>query len=1417
MTQGSLLFKLERIPWRRFFRYRRAGRGAGCGPGGPPHFLLLLSAYLLAAGVFPARAQVSVGTFNATLREIRINAGTVGNGKSNGAGMLGNGPGETCTGPNAAGNNADITTPPFSPLALPGQGITAADMKIVCTWSSTFTETSSINGLNLNLSNNVTGQVIQTQDDPSVGTEFRLTNPFQVTGNLTYTLAGTGTIDIGAGGSVPGAGATTVGVISNVAYGGATPPPACDQTPTFLESASPGNLAINCPSTLTVLTLGGPGANGHYTVEVDNYVEIDGGYTTVDLGVVIFYDLAPAAPQAGPDVAITDVQLVQVVHNWPPVAYVGAAGTDYKAFDLPLIVNKRTIARVFIKSIGNAAAPVPGVTAVLHGPFDPDPYMPFSGPITAQVYDGPLPLTSPPDFNEQTIDFDLPMSWLQESGGYSLQAEIVMPAGVVDSDQSNNKFNTTFALQNQPESTQHATDAPGNVLQVGYISVCTPVAGAPNSCPGGGPLQAAYGFNLTRWYPVRRDGVEFFRASGAVFTLPMRPLNNGQYDLLLAPFMMPLYARFNPGLEFTDFLVGFTTDTIGGLEGGISDGIWRGGHGRVAFIMDYAPGPPAPANTIVTNGLSNAPTFSAYNVAHEIGHLMGLEHAIGVDGVGCRGNVANVACTNWPYYLPNQTANPRNPVPVWLAPLLAGGYQAGDYRIGYSPSIQFPGYDAVSHQLRPALSNPAPPLPDGLVQASLNYDMMSYCVNQAAAPPPAFTPVNASQIWISPFSYQWLFDHNLAPSDRTILSWAYGPGDPSTHPPTVCPPPTNFAPDSVLHSPVSTSQSSLGSAPASARPQTRQILPRASSAQDLVMITGSAQADGSSGTLDPLFHLSTTTQPDQSDATGNYCLRFFNSGVNLQQDFCFTMSFLDAEMLQPMTSASFYALIALPAGANSMSLLLNGSAIASATAGSRPPALTITSPKAGATWQSGQQTIAWTGTSSGTGPLTYIVDYSSDGGLTWSPVTTPATDSQYTLDSSALNGGSNVYFRVQASDGVSTTTAIVGPITVAQAPHAAASPTSVNFMNGLVAQSVDQQVTISNNGSGPLQVTAVQINSQAFQLVTPRVPFTVFAGDSVILTLSFSAPAVGTAQGTMTITSNATDNPTLIVPLQGNGIGATASYAAVTPTTLNFGNVTVGANGTQTATVESFGPAPLNVSAVSVSGAAFHLTAPQAAFTLPVNSTQAIEVEFSPAGNGPQTGTLTIASDDPAHATLTVPLTGTGVGGGPGGIVLEVDGGTFTQAVGYPDGGENGVYFVNRLTPPSYPATLASVQIYFGNRTDGLTQGAAITVVAGASVSGSSTIDGVTLAKTAATVNTLGAFNSYAVAPVTITSGDFVVGFVVNNANGILPADEDITSGSQQRSYTSTTGGASFVLLDSVPGLGGNLGIRATLTAGSGQ
>ena len=41
----------------------------------------------------------------------------------------------------------------------------------------------------------------------------------------------------------------------------------------------------------------------------------------------------------------------------------------------------------------------------------------------------------------------------------------------------------------------------------------------------------------------------------------------------------------------------------------------------------------------------------------------------------------------------------------------------------------------------------------------------------------------------------------------------------------------------------------------------------------------------------------------------------------------------------------------------------------------------------------------------------------------------------------------------------------------------------------------------------------------------------------------------------------------------------------------------------------------------------------------------------------------------------------------------------------------------------------------------------------------------------------------YSVTPVTITSGDFIVGFVVDNPANVFPTDVDTLTTSKQRSY----------------------------------
>src|SRR5262249_8955628 len=137
-------------------------------------------------------------------------------------------------------------------------------------------------------------------------------------------------------------------------------------------------------------------------------------------------------------------------------------------------------------------------------------------------------------------------------------------------------------------------------------------------------------------------------------------------------------------------------------------------------------------------------------------------------------------------------------------------------------------------------------------------------------------------------------------------------------------------------------------------------------------------------------------------------------------------------------------------------------------------------------------------------------------------------------------------------------------------------------------------------------------------------------------------------------------------------------------------------------------------------------------------------------------------------------------------------------------------YYVNRLTPPAYPAVLKNVQIFFGNRPDGLTVNAPITVVASTDPEGQPAINGLQYYMVPANVNALGDFSTYPMPSATINSGDFVVGFVATTPSNIHPADIDVDSPPRQRSYISTDSAATYRLLDAL-GQAGNFAIRATV------
>src|SRR5258708_865707 len=114
-------------------------------------------------------------------------------------------------------------------------------------------------------------------------------------------------------------------------------------------------------------------------------------------------------------------------------------------------------------------------------------------------------------------------------------------------------------------------------------------------------------------------------------------------------------------------------------------------------------------------------------------------------------------------------------------------------------------------------------------------------------------------------------------------------------------------------------------------------------------------------------------------------------------------------------------------------------------------------------------------------------------------------------------------------------------------------------------------------------------------------------------------------------------------------------------------------------------------------------------------------------------------------------------------VELKVDDGSFETAVGLTLGGT--LYAVNRLTPPSYPATLTSVRLFFRHEQfgGGVAVGDPVDVLVAAHENGNDSIDLTQFQTTSTTIQAVGTFVQYDVPDITINSGDFLVGFKITH------------------------------------------------------
>ncbi len=200
------------------------------------------------------------------------------------------------------------------------------------------------------------------------------------------------------------------------------------------------------------------------------------------------------------------------------------------------------------------------------------------------------------------------------------------------------------------------------------------------------------------------------------------------------------------------------------------------------------------------------------------------------------------------------------------------------------------------------------------------------------------------------------------------------------------------------------------------------------------------------------------------------------------------------------------------------------------------------------------------------------------------------------------------------------------------------APSSMAFGSITVGTSTSQTETITNTGGASVTISQANVTGAGLSVSGLTLPTTLASNQSVSFKVVFAPAAAGAVSGNLAITSNA--NSPLNIGLSGTGL-ATGSLTP-NPSSVSFGNVTIGSNQTAAVVVSNTGGSNVTVSSASTSGSGFSFTGPTLPATIASGQSATFNVKFAPASAGAASGTLTINSNA-SNATLSVPLSGTGV------------------------------------------------------------------------------------------------------------------------------------------------------------------------------
>jgi probable HAF family extracellular repeat protein len=225
-------------------------------------------------------------------------------------------------------------------------------------------------------------------------------------------------------------------------------------------------------------------------------------------------------------------------------------------------------------------------------------------------------------------------------------------------------------------------------------------------------------------------------------------------------------------------------------------------------------------------------------------------------------------------------------------------------------------------------------------------------------------------------------------------------------------------------------------------------------------------------------------------------------------------------------------------------------------------------------------------------------------------------------------------FVKSAQDVASSSTALIS------APSAALSPTSLAFSTQAIGTtSAANTVTLKNTGSTTLTISGIAITGSNVGdfAQTHTCGSSLAAGASCSISVTFKPTASGTRSAALSVTDNAAGSPQK-VPLSGTG-----TTAKLSPTSVNFGFVRLGASLTKAVTLTNVGATAMSITGFAISGtnAGDFAQTHTCGTSLSAGASCTVSVTFKPSALGTRTTALLIY-DNAAGSPQTVALTGTG-------------------------------------------------------------------------------------------------------------------------------------------------------------------------------